>query len=62
MDEIMNNMGNNQGGLSSKIVAALGNKLIKKEDINYTGTRVGFEIKKNANGTVVPLIVEIKHN
>ena len=62
MDEMMTTMGNKQGGLSSKIIAALGNKLIKKEDINYTGTQVGFEVKGNAAGTVVPLMVEIKHN
>jgi len=58
----MNTMGNKQGGLSSKIIAALGNKLIKKEDVNYTGTQVGFEVKANSAGTVVPLMVEIKHN
>jgi hypothetical protein len=62
MDEMLSTMGNKQGGLSSKIMAALGNKLIKKEDISYTGTQVGFEVKANATGTVVPLMVEIKHN
>jgi hypothetical protein len=62
MDEMINTMGNKQGGLSAKIMAALGNKLIKKEDISYTGTQVGFEVKANAIGTVVPLMVEIKHN
>ncbi len=62
MDDMMNTMGNKQGGLSSKIIAALGNKLIKKEDIKYTGTQVGFEVKDNVAGTVVPLMVEIKHN
>lgn len=62
MDDMINIMGNKQGGLSSKIIAALGNKLIKKEDINYTGTQVGFSIKANAAGSVVPLMIEIKHN
>jgi hypothetical protein len=62
MDEMINTMGNKQGGLSAKIMAALGNKLIKKEDISYTGTQVGFEVKANTIGTVVPLMVEIKHN
>ena len=62
MDEMMNTMGNKQGGLSSKIIAALGNKLIKKEDVSYTGTQVGFEVKDNVAGTVVPLMIEIKHN
>jgi hypothetical protein len=62
MDEMMNAMGNKQGGLSSKIISALGNKLIKKEDIKYTATQVGFEVKGDVSGTVVPLMVEIKHN
>jgi len=62
MDEMLSVMTNKQGGLSSKIMSALGNKLIKKENINYTGTQVGFNVKANAAGTVVPLMVEIKHN
>jgi hypothetical protein len=62
MDEMLNTMNKNQGGLSAKIMSALGNKLIKKEDIKYTGKKVGFEINANAAGTVVPLMVEIKHN
>jgi Papain family cysteine protease/Domain of unknown function (DUF4384) len=62
MDELMNSMMNKQGGLSAKIMSALGDKLIKKEDINYTGTQVGFAVKPNATGMVVPLMVEIKHN
>lgn len=62
MNEMLATMGNKQGGLSAKIMSALGDKLIKKEDVNYTGTQVGFEVKANATGTVVPLMVEIKHN
>ncbi len=62
MDEMLTAMGNKQGGLSSKIMAALGNKLIKKEDIKYTGTQVGFEVKGDVKGTVVPLMIELKHN
>lgn len=62
IDELTNTMDNKKGGLSAKIISALGNKLIAKEDINYNGTQVGFEVKSNATGTVVPLMVEIKHN
>ncbi len=62
MDDMLKTMGNKQGGLSAKIISALGDKLIKKEDITYTGTEVGFKVKENVNGTVVPLMVEIKHN
>jgi len=62
MDQMLTAMGNKQGGLSAKIMSALGDKLIKKEDVKYTGTQVGFEVNANATGTVVPLMVEIKHN
>ena len=55
-------MSDKQGGLSAKIINALGNKLIAKQDISYTGTQVGFQVNANATGTVVPLMVEIKHN
>jgi hypothetical protein len=62
MDELIKMMSNKQGGLSAKIISALGDKLIKMEDINYTGTQVGFEVKSKATGMVVPLMVEVKHN
>ncbi len=62
MDEMMSTMANQQGGLSAKIISALGDKLIKKEEIKYNVTQVGFDVKENAVGTVVPLMVEIKHN
>ncbi|HNX80178.1 MAG TPA: hypothetical protein PKJ24_09840, partial [Prolixibacteraceae bacterium] len=67
-------------GLSSKIIKALGDKLILKENIQYDPQKVGFRTvektgtrnltveedapanSKNSSGTVVPLMVEIKHN
>ncbi len=62
MDEMLSTMNKTRGGLSAKIMSALGNKLIRKEDIKYTGKKVGFEINSTVAGTVVPLMVEIKHN
>nr|WP_294945071.1 C1 family peptidase [uncultured Mucilaginibacter sp.] len=64
------------GGLSHKIKAVLGNKLIDKSRIQYAGDKVGFSTKplstrnltvtddddkKPTTGSVVPLMVEIKH-
>ena len=65
-----------KGGLSYKIKTVLGNKLIDKTAINYDASKVGFSTQKLSNrnlnvtddepskpttGTVVPLMVEIKH-
>ena len=78
MNEMMNEMNKTQGGLSAKIIAALGDKLIAKEKIKYDGNKAGFQVNVNlksrnlnvaddnnddaATGTVVPLMIEIKHD
>ncbi len=72
MAEKMNAM---KGALSDKIKSVLGNKLIDKAAINYKADKVGFSTQKLSTrnltvadddkpttGTVVPLMVEIKHN
>ena len=81
MDQMMGVMNKTKGGLSAKVIAALGDKLIDKKKIQYDGQRAGFKVntkagtrnltvdddddKKNgdvATGSVVPLMIEIKHN
>lgn len=79
MNEMMEAMDNTRGGLSAKIVAALGDKLISKDKIKYDPKQAGFQVnvkmasrnltvdeddetKELATGTVVPLMIEIKHN
>ena len=49
------------GGLSRKIKAALGDKLIAKSDVNYSNTQIGFEFTSKKRGGVVPLMVELSH-
>jgi C1A family cysteine protease len=71
--EKMNTM---TGGLSHKIKTVLGNKLIDKSKIQYAAEKVGFSTKGHSTrnltvtddapagsttGSVVPLMVEIKH-
>ena len=71
ISEKMNGM---TGALSYKIKMVLGNKLIDKSNIRYDDNKAGFstknassgnpgegELKKQATGTVVPLMIEIKH-
>jgi Papain family cysteine protease/Domain of unknown function (DUF4384) len=73
MAEKMNTM---KGALSDKIKTILGNKLVDKTKVDYAKDKVGFSTKKLSTrnltvgdddakpttGSVVPLMVEIKHN
>jgi hypothetical protein len=80
MNEMLVDMNKAKGGLSAKILAALGDKMIAKDKIKYDATKVGFQVNVKygsngptvenddnqssefATGSVVPLMVEIKHN
>ncbi len=59
--ELLETMQNASGGLTSKIRTALGDKLIDKGSVKYASTTPGFEVKEDAKGYVVPLMVEISH-
>jgi hypothetical protein len=50
-----------KGGLSSKIAAALGDKLILPSNVKYKLNEVGFNVDGTVKGKVVPLMVEISH-
>ncbi len=50
-----------KGGLSKKIKAALGDKLISKGDVKYDEKAIGFDFTSKKRGGVVPLMVEISH-
>jgi Papain family cysteine protease/Domain of unknown function (DUF4384) len=54
-------MNNTGGGLSAKIHAALGNRLMLPSDVKYSLNEIGFEVNGAKTGTVVPLMVEITH-
>ena len=80
MNEMLAEMNKTKGGLSAKIMAALGDKLIAKDKIKYDPANVGFKVNVKygtrnlsvedddsgntefASGSVVPLMIEIKHN
>jgi hypothetical protein len=81
MNEMLADMNKTQGGLSAKIIAALGDKLISKDKIKYDAATVGFQVNVKygssrnltvendddqitefASGSVVPLMIEIKHD
>ncbi|MGV6829606.1 MAG: DUF4384 domain-containing protein [Flavobacteriales bacterium] len=59
--KLLQKMQNTIGGLTSKIKAALGDKLIDKSMVKYQSGEAGFEVKEGADGYVVPLMIEITH-
>jgi hypothetical protein len=81
MNDMLADMNKTKGGLSAKIMAALGDKLIAKDKIKYDASSVGFQVNVKyagsrnlsvenddnqstefASGSVVPLMIEIRHN
>jgi hypothetical protein len=80
MNEMLAEINKTKGGLSAKIMAALGDKLIAKDKIKYDPATAGFKVNVKygsrnlsvenddsgstefASGSVVPLMIEIKHN
>ena len=60
--EVSKKMSQTAGGLTQKIQAALGARLIAKENIEYDLNGVGFKVHGNPKGDIVPLMVEIQHD
>ncbi len=60
--QMLTKMNAAKGGLSQKIKAALGDKLILPSNVTYNTQKIGFDVKKGEySGTVVPLMVELSH-
>ncbi len=59
---IAEQMSAESGGLSRKIRAALGNKLIRKNDVQYDNNAIGFSFTSKTRGGIVPLMVELSHS
>ncbi|OAV44974.1 DUF4384 domain-containing protein [Lewinella sp. 4G2] len=51
-----------EGGLATKLRAALGDALIDPSQINYAANQVGFEVVGETAGTVVPILIELRHD
>jgi hypothetical protein len=58
---MLDKMNGTKGGLSQKIAAALGDKLILPSQVQYKLDKIGFDVKGVVKGKVVPLMVEISH-
>lgn len=59
--EIARVMSATSGGLSQKIKAALGDKLVDKSKVSYIAGQIGFSLDNYSRNAVVPLMIEITH-
>lgn len=50
------------GTLSTRVTAALGERLIARERVRYAASEIGFALSKPPAGDVVPLMVELRHD
>jgi hypothetical protein len=59
---IAEKMSATKGGLSKKIKAVLGDKLVDKGDVKYSEKEIGFDFTSKKRGGIVPLMVELSHD
>lgn len=59
INQIVKNIQETSGTFYEKVLSALGEKLVPKEDCRYISNRM--KVSAGSNSIVVPLIVEIKH-
>ena len=49
------------GTLSSRVAAALGERLVPRKSVDYDANEIGFALRKPPKGDVVPLMIELRH-
>lgn len=59
LEKITATMNGAEGGLTRKIESALGAALIKQEEIDFQPGKVSFVVRPEAEGMVVPVMIEI---
>lgn len=60
-DQVSEQIRNAGGSIEQKLYAALGREFIAAKDIAYQPGQIGYEVKGNPAGSVVPLLVKITH-
>lgn len=61
VNQVLEDLQTAKGGLSAKMRATLGSRLIEKGDVKYAVDEIGFEVKNLRFGGIVPIMVEISH-
>ncbi|MET3126527.1 hypothetical protein ABID42_001629 [Arcicella rosea] len=61
IDKLKNDIANAQGEFKQKVYSVIGKDLVSADTILYESNNIAFELKGTPNGTIVPLLLKIKH-
>ncbi len=61
VDKLRNDIANAQGEFKQKVYTVLGADFITPDSIAYESNNIAFELKGTPKGTIVPLLLKIKH-
>lgn len=61
IDSCMTEINARQGQFTQRVQDVLGNRLIKKEQVDYQTRKMGFALREKHEGLIVPLLVTLKH-
>jgi hypothetical protein len=61
IDDYKRKIDEGAGSFADRVMAAFGSELVDPSNINYVSDKVGFELSGNPKGSIVPLMLSLKH-
>jgi len=61
IDSYKAKINNEKGAFADRVMTVFGNELTAPENIGYFKNKVGFELKGNPKGSIVPLMLSLEH-
>ena len=61
MDGLIKTLDRKKGTLDKRVAEVLGDQLVRQDQIRYRDDQVAFQVKPDASGSVVPVLIEIQH-
>lgn len=61
IDKLRDGVANAQGEFKQKVYSVIGKEFVSPDAVSYSSKEIAFEVKGTPKGTIVPLLVKIKH-
>lgn len=61
IDNLRDGVANAQGEFKQKVYSVIGKDFVAPESVSYNSKEISFEVKGTPKGSIVPLLVKIKH-
>jgi Papain family cysteine protease/Domain of unknown function (DUF4384) len=61
IDKLRDDVANAKGEFKQKVYSVIGSEFVSPDAITYDSKEIAFEVKGTPKGTIVPLLVKIKH-